>query len=81
MAIPEVFQRTPPNAQRTAEVQAQVEKWGQLGEPVVVQRTEGSPGYLLTDGYRRDLIARQLGWKSVPVRIEPDVAGAGNPPA
>ncbi len=81
IAIPEEFQRTPPNAQRTAEVQAQVEKWGQLDEPVVVRRTEGSPGYLLTDGYRRYLIARQLGWATVPVRIEPDAAGIKNPPA
>ncbi len=51
IAIPEGFLRTPPNAQRTAEMQAQVEKGGQWDEPIVVRRTRESPGYLLTDSY------------------------------
>lgn len=72
IAIPEAFLRTLPNAQRTAELQMQVQKWGQLDEPVVVERTIEPPGYLLKDGYRRYLIARQLGWETVPVRIVPD---------
>ena len=71
IAIPDAFQRTSPNAQRTAELQMQVQKWGQLDEPVVVERTVEPPGYLLKDGYRRYLIARQLGWTTVPVRMEP----------
>ena len=74
IAIPDAFQRTLPKAQRTAELQVQVQKWGQLDEPVVVQRIENPPGYLLKDGYRRYLIARQLGWTSVPVRMEPGAA-------
>ncbi len=72
IAIPDAFQRTPPSAQRTAELQAQIRERGQLDEPLVVERTVEPSGYLLRDGYRRYLIARQFGWDTVPVRIEPD---------
>ena len=74
-------QCTLPKAQRTAELQVQVQQRGQLDEPVVVQRIEEPPGYLLKDGYRRYLIARQLGWTSVHVRIEPGLVGTVSPPA
>jgi hypothetical protein len=79
IAIPDEFQRTLPSAQRTAELQAQIREQGQLDEPLVVQHTGEAPGYLLKDGYRRYLIALQLGWVAVPVRIELDAVKIGNP--
>ena len=80
IAIPDAFLRTPPSAPRTAELQAQIREQGQLDEPLVVERTVEPLGYLLKDGYRRYLIARQLGWTMVPVQVEADAVSRGKPP-
>ncbi len=80
IAIPDAFLRTPPSAPRTAELQAQIREQGQLDEPLVVERTVEPPGYLLKDGYRRYLIARQLGWTTVPVQMEADAVSRGKSP-
>ena len=80
IAIPDAFLRTPPSAPRTAELQAQIQEQGQLDEPLVVERTVEPPGYLLKDGYRRYLIARQLGWTTVPVQMETDAGSREKSP-
>ncbi|PSR31026.1 MAG: hypothetical protein C7B43_04035 [Sulfobacillus benefaciens] len=71
--IPEAFLLTPPNAKKTSALQIRIAQHGQLDEPIVVRATENKQ-YLLIDGYRRYLIAEQLGWVAIPVRIEEDTA-------
>ena len=71
--IPEKFQ--PPNAKKTAELQNRILHHGQLDEPITVQLTDDSQ-YLLIDGYKRYLVAQNLGWVSVPARIKENVANS-----
>ena len=72
IAIPDEFLRTQPSTHGPTELQAQIQEWGELDEPLVVERSRKALGYLRGDGYRRYLIARQLGWDAVSVRIGPD---------
>lgn len=58
-----------PNKAKTEALRADIETHGQLDEPIVVRPALDSAGYVLHDGYRRYIIARQLGWTTVPVEV------------
>jgi hypothetical protein len=65
--VPKRFQRTVPNAQRTQQLREAVREHGQLDTPIMVQRD--AEGYILQDGYRRYLVAQQLEWEQVPIKM------------
>lgn len=65
--VPKRFRRNEPDVNRTAKLRALVRDRGQLDQAIVVQRE--AEGYILQDGYRRYVVAQQLGWEEVPVKI------------
>ncbi len=69
--VPAAFLSRKPNKAKTEALKAAVQSQGQLDEPIVVRPTIDDSGYVLYDGYRRYLIARQLGWTTVPVDVRP----------
>ena len=68
--IPKRLKRSVPNAQRTQQLREAVYEHGQLDAPIVVQRD--AEGYILQDGYRRYLVAQQLAWEQVPIKMVGD---------
>ena len=67
--VPAAFLARKPNKEKTEALKASVVAHGQLDEPIVVRPALDGVGYVLYDGYRRYIIARQLGWTTVPVDV------------
>lgn len=68
--IPAAFLVRKPNKAKTEALKSAVATQGQLDEPIVVRPTLDGSGYVLFDGYRRYLVARELGWTTVPVEVQ-----------
>lgn len=64
--VPEEFLQYQPNPHKTQLVIDHVKQSGLLDEPVTINQKTG----MLTDGYRRYIVAEKLGMKQVPVRYE-----------
>lgn len=65
--LPEKFQNAWLNPEKTAPVRELIQKTGKLDKPLEVKRE--SNGYWLIDGYRRYVIALEIGFHKVPVRL------------
>lgn len=64
--VPESFLQTRPNPYKTQLVIDHVEQAGILDEPITINRETK----VLTDGYKRYIVAEKLGIKTVPVMYE-----------
>lgn len=64
--VPESFLQTRPNPYKTQLVIDHIEQAGILDEPITINRETG----MLTDGYRRYVVAEKLDMKTVPVMYE-----------
>lgn len=67
--IPSEFLRRAPSKAKTQALQEAVAAHGQLDEPIVVRPAFDGSGYVLYDGYRRYVVARQLGWTTIPADV------------
>ena len=64
--VPEEFLQFQPSAYKTQLVMDHVKQSGILDEPITIDRETG----MLTDGYRRYVVAKKLDMKTVPVMYE-----------
>lgn len=69
--VPDKFLLRKPSRAKTQALQEAVAAHGQLDEPIVVRPAFDGSGYVLYDGYRRYVVARQLGWTTIPVDVRP----------
>lgn len=65
--LPEKFQGAWLNPKKTEPVREWIQKNGRLDKPLDVCITDGA--YWLVDGYRRYVVAQEIGFTEVPVRI------------
>ncbi|WP_018393165.1 MULTISPECIES: hypothetical protein [Bacillaceae] len=64
--IPEEFLHSRPNAEKTQQVIDYVKRTGHLDEPIMINRETK----ILTDGYRRYVVAKKVKMDVVPVAYE-----------
>lgn len=66
IVVPEAFLNSHPNPEKTQQVVNYVKQTGHLDEPLTINRETN----MLTDGYRRYIVAQQLELEMVPVVYE-----------
>ena len=66
IVVPEAFLNSHPNPEKTQQVVKYVEQSGHLDEPLTIHRETK----MLTDGYRRYIVAKQLKLEQVPIAYE-----------
>ncbi|MFC0274743.1 plasmid stabilization protein [Metabacillus herbersteinensis] len=64
--VPEAFLNSTPNPEKTQQVIDYVKRTGYLDEPIMINRETK----ILTDGYRRYIVAKKVGIDLVPVAYE-----------
>ncbi|MGE7187274.1 plasmid stabilization protein [Peribacillus sp. NPDC006672] len=70
IVVPEAFLNSHPNPEKTQQVINYVKETGHLDEPLTINRGTN----MLTDGYRRYIVAQQLELEIVPVIYEKETA-------
>ncbi|MDM5292018.1 plasmid stabilization protein [Peribacillus simplex] len=70
IVVPEAFLNSHPNPEKTQQVVNYVKQTGHLDEPLTINRETN----MLTDGYRRYIVAQQLELEIVPVIYEKETA-------
>ncbi|MBT2615509.1 plasmid stabilization protein [Bacillus sp. ISL-78] len=70
IVVPEAFLNSHPNPEKTQQVVNFVKQNGHLDEPLTINRETN----MLTDGYRRYIVAQQLELDIVPVVYEKETA-------
>ena len=70
IVVPEAFLNSRPNPDKTQQVVKYVEQSGHLDEPLLINRDTK----MLTDGYRRYIVAQQLKLEQVPVAYEKETS-------
>ncbi|ECO1678043.1 hypothetical protein [Peribacillus frigoritolerans] len=70
IVVPEAFLNSHPNPDKTQQVVNYVKQTGHLDEPITINRETN----MLTDGYRRYIVAQQLELEIVPVAYEKETA-------
>lgn len=70
IVVPEAFLNSHPNPDKTQQVVKFVEQSGHLDEPLMINRDTK----MLTDGYRRYIVAQQLKLEQVPVAYEKETS-------
>ncbi|MGY3316883.1 hypothetical protein ACV242_005505 [Peribacillus simplex] len=70
IVVPEAFLNSHPNPEKTQQVINYVKQTGHLDEPLTINRQTN----MLTDGYRRYIVAQQLELEIVPVIYEKETA-------
>lgn len=66
ISIPEEFLNSTPNPEKTQQVIEYVKRIGYLDEPITINRDTK----ILTDGYRRYIVAKKVDMKLVPIAYE-----------
>ncbi len=64
--VPKAFLNSYPNPAKTQEVLGYVKKIGQLDEPILINKETR----ILSDGYRRYIVAKEMKMERVPVAYE-----------
>ncbi|MGG4264377.1 plasmid stabilization protein [Peribacillus simplex] len=70
IVVPKAFLNSYPNPEKTQQVVNYVKQTGHLDEPLTINRETN----MLTDGYRRYIVAQQLELEIVPVAYEKETA-------
>ncbi|MGM0867467.1 MAG: plasmid stabilization protein [Bacillota bacterium] len=66
ISVPEAFLNSRPNPEKTQQVIEYVKRTGYLDEPIIINRETN----ILSDGYRRYIVAKQVKMDVVPVAYE-----------
>lgn len=66
ISVPEAFLNSHPNPEKTQQVIDYVNRTGYLDEPITINRDTK----ILTDGYRRYIVAKEMKLNLVPVAYE-----------
>ncbi|MGE7595803.1 plasmid stabilization protein [Peribacillus frigoritolerans] len=73
IVVPEAFLNSHPNPEKTQQVVNYVKRTGHLDEPLTINRETN----MLSDGYRRYIVAQQLDLDIVPVAYEKEAPVKG----